>query len=110
MPLTSARPLKLRTGDQERLEAVLRKPASKEHDVLRAGIILLCAQGIPPREIQRQLDTSLDTVARWRGRYEAMGMEGLKHALRTGRRASSAARVAESDRGLAHAAAAEMAS
>ena len=76
--------LELRAGDQERLEAVLRRPASDDGDVLRAGIILLCAEGIPPREIQRQLHTSLDSVARWRSRYEAMGMAGLEDAPRIG--------------------------
>jgi hypothetical protein len=108
--MSLAAALELRTGDQERLEAVLRKPASDDHDVLRAGIILLCAQGIPPREIQRQLHTSLDSVARWRGRYEAMGMAGLRDAPRTDRRAGSPVGANEPDRGRGRAAVAKVAS
>lgn len=110
MSLVTAAALELRAGDQERLEAVLRKSASDDHDVLRAGIILLCAQGIPPREIQRQLHTSLDTVSHWRGRYEAMGMAGLEDAPRTDRRGGLPAGVGERDRGRADAVAAEMSS
>jgi len=78
MRFSSARPLALRDGDKEWLEAVVRRPSSAPQDVLRAGIILLCAEGLSCRQIRRQLHTSVDTIARWRGRYEALGLEGLK--------------------------------
>jgi hypothetical protein len=85
MPLACAPPLALRDGDKEWLEAVLRRPSSNQQEVLRAGIVLLCAEGLSHRQIQRQLHTSADTIARWRGRYESRGLEGLKGLPRSGK-------------------------
>jgi transposase len=85
MPFPPAPPLSLRDGDKEWLEAVVRRPGSDRQEALRAGIILLCAEGLSHRQIQRQLRTSIDTIARWRGRYEADGLDGLKDRPRSRR-------------------------
>ena len=85
MPFAPAPPLRLRTGDRKRLEAVVRKRTSPQREVLRARIILLCADGVPHRQIKRELRTSVDTVVRWRGRYEDEGLEGLQDRPRPGR-------------------------
>lgn len=87
MAFVSAPPLALRDGDKEWLEAVLRRPSSNQQEVLRAGIVLLCAEGLSHRQIQRQLHTSIETIARWRGRYESQGLEGLKGLPRSGQAA-----------------------
>ncbi len=88
MPFAPAPRLRLRTGDRKRLEAVVRKRTAPQRDVLRARIILLCAEGIPHRQIKRKLHTSIDTIVRWRGRYEQEGRDGLKDRPRPGRPAT----------------------
>ena len=85
MPCPPAPPLRLRTGDRARLEAVVRKRTAAQRDVLRARIILCCADGLPHRQTKRTLHTSVDAVLRWRSRYEAEGLDGLKDRPRSGR-------------------------
>jgi hypothetical protein len=51
MPFAPAPRSRLRTGDRKRLEAVVRKRTSPQREVLRARIILLCADGVPHRQI-----------------------------------------------------------
>ena len=85
MPFDPAPPLRLRAGDRKRLEAVVRKRTSPQRDVLRARILLLCADGVPHRQIKRELRTSVDTVVRWRQRYKQAGLDGLKDHPRPGR-------------------------
>ena len=85
MPFDPAPPLKLRAGDRKRLEAVVRKRTSPQRDVLRARIILSCADGLPHRQIKRELRTSVDTIVRWRQRYEREALDGLKDRPRPGR-------------------------
>jgi transposase len=91
MPFAPAPPLPLRAGDKERLEAVLRQQDSDRRDALRAGIILLCAEGTSHRQIKRQLRTSTATIIRWRSRYEARGLAGLWSRSRPGRAAGLSA-------------------
>ena len=88
MPYAPAPRLRLRSGDRKRLEAVVRKRTSSQRQALRARIILLCADGVPHRQIKRELRTSVDTVVRWRGRYEQEGLDGLKDRPRPGRPAT----------------------
>ena len=85
MPCPPAPPLRLRAGDRGRLEAVVRKRTAAQRDALRARIILVCADGVPHRQIKRGLHTSVDAILRWRGRYETEGLEGLKDRPRSGR-------------------------
>lgn len=85
MPFAPAPPLRLRAGDRQRLEAVVRKRTAPQRDVLRARIMLLCADGVPHRQIKRELRTSVDAIVRWRGRYEQEGLDGLKDRPRPGR-------------------------
>ena len=85
MPFAPAPRLPLRAGDRERLEAVVRKRTASQRDVLRARIVLLCADGVPHRQIKRELHTSVDAVVRWRVRYKQEGLAGLKDRPRPGR-------------------------
>ena len=85
MPFPPAPPLQLRAGDQDKLEAMVRKRTLAQRLVFRARIILYCAEGLPHRRIKRQLNTSVDTVVRWRGRYEQQGIDGLEDKPRPGR-------------------------
>jgi transposase len=85
MPFPPAPPLQLRPGDRETLEAMVRKRTLAQRSVLRARIILYCADGLPHRQIKRQLNSSVDTVLRWRKRYEQQGIDGLQDRPRPGR-------------------------
>ncbi|MFI6007193.1 IS630 family transposase [Streptomyces sp. NPDC051366] len=53
--------------------------------VLRARIVLAAAQGDANGAIARELAVSVNTVRKWRGRFAAEGMSGLKDAKRSGR-------------------------
>lgn len=85
MPFSPAPPLQLRKGDRERLEAMVRKRTLAQRLVFRAKILLYCTDGLPHRQIKRQLHTSVDTVVRWRSRYEREGLDGLQDRPRSGR-------------------------
>ena len=85
MPLPPASPLQLRSGDKERLEAVIRKRTSPQRAVFRAHIILLCTQGLSHHQIKRTLKTTIDSIVLWRRRYEQEGLDGLKDRPRSGR-------------------------
>ena len=85
MPLPPAPRLRLWVGDRKRLEAVIRKRTSPQRDVLRARIILCCADGLAHRRTKRELHTSVDSILRWRSRYEEKGLDGLKDRPRPGR-------------------------
>jgi len=85
MPFPPAPPLQLRRGDRKSLEAMVRKRTLAQRLVFRARIILYCADGLAHRQIKRQLSTSVDTVIRWRKRYEQQGIDGLQDRPRPGR-------------------------
>lgn len=85
MPFPPARPLRLCRGDRAILESMVRKRTMPQRSVFRARIILCCADGLPHRQIKRQLNTSVDTVLRWRNRYEQEGIDGLDDKPRPGR-------------------------
>lgn len=85
MPFPPARPLRLHSGDRAILESMVRKRTMPQRSVFRARIILYCADGLPHRQIKRSLNTSVDTVLRWRSRYEQDGIDGLDDKPRPGR-------------------------
>jgi transposase len=85
MPFAPAPPLRLRQGDREKLEAMVRKRTLAQRLVFRAQILLSCADGLPHRQIKRQLHTSVDTILRWRDRYKQDGLDGLQDRPRSGR-------------------------
>lgn len=66
------------------LEHIVRSPSSEHRLVERARIVLLAAAGQPTRAIAAALGTWPGRVSRWRIRYAARGLEGLKDAPRPG--------------------------
>ncbi len=54
------------------LEALVRRHTTPQQLALRARIVLAAADGANNAEIARQLDSSLDTVRRWRERWLAL--------------------------------------
>jgi transposase len=61
--------------------------------VVRAKIVLLAAGGEPNSDIAGRLDVDVGVVSRWRKRYCAEGLAGLKDRKRSGRPRSFPAEV-----------------
>lgn len=55
-------------------------------DVIRARIILFCADGACHSDIAAELGICEDTVRKWRKRFAAEGLDGLKDRPRPGRK------------------------
>ncbi len=85
MPRTS--PFTVTLSDEERavLEATARKYTLAYRDVVRAKIILLCAEGLPMEEIARRTDTRREVVWKWRKRFLEERLAGLEERPRRGR-------------------------
>src|SRR5260221_14363580 len=71
--------VRLGPGDRERLEAVIGSRNSPQKHVWRAGIVLLSAEGVGTRAIQRQTGKGKPTIWRWQARFMAEGVGGLLH-------------------------------
>jgi DNA-binding NarL/FixJ family response regulator len=71
--------------DQERtsLEKTLRKQKAAKRDYQRALIALLADQGWTTTAIAKKLQTSKQTVSKWRGRVALRGADGLQDAPRS---------------------------
>ena len=66
---------------QERvtLERLVRSTTSPVRMVRRARVLLLGAGGSTNKEIARRLEMGVNTVARWRGRFVAHGLDAALH-------------------------------
>ena len=74
------------TGEQEAvLAARARSVRSPYRDRLRAQIVLAAAAGSTNAAIAAQVGVHVDTVRKWRRRFAAAGLAGLKDAPRSGR-------------------------
>ena len=93
-------PVQLAAGDRDRLLRLANDRNTAQKLVLRARIVLLCADGLGTVAVARRLQTSQPTVRLWRERYAAKGVAGLlKDATRppgkTPLAAETVARVVE---------------
>lgn len=79
-----APPLPVSDADRRALEAVARAPTSQQRAVMRAGVVLRAAEGIPNQRIAAELGVALMTVKLWRRRYAGSGLDGLVDAPRPG--------------------------
>lgn len=70
---------------RERLVKTVASAKSEVRAVLRAKIVLAAADGLANGAIARELEISVNTVRKWRGRFAALGPEGLRDAERPGR-------------------------
>lgn len=71
--------------DREELERIVGTGTDEPRLVERARIILAAAEGDPAARIASRLGCSEQTVLRWRARYEAHGIDGLRDHERSGR-------------------------
>ena len=96
MPLPGAVPVMLSVGERKTLKKRVRGAKTAWRDRLRAQIVLAAARGHPNARIAAGLGISVDTVRKWRGRFAARGLDGLRDRPRSGRprRISAADRAA----------------
>lgn len=66
----------------EQLEALTRALSASRIEALRARIILLAARNWPNEEIADELQTTEQTVCKWRRRFARYGLAGLQDARR----------------------------
>jgi transposase len=85
MPLP-IRTTRLRRGDRERLEQLIRTRTTPQRVVERAQIVLASSEGVPGNLIAENVGVSRPTVSRWLDRYDEEGFAGLiKDRARPGR-------------------------
>lgn len=77
-------PLALQEEDRRILEGYARRRKTSQQLALRARIILRCAQGESNMSVAHRLDTTRETVSRWRKRFLESGIEGLHDEPRPG--------------------------
>ncbi len=59
----------LNSAEHQALELLLRQHSAPQQLVLRARIVLACAQGLNNAQVARQLAVSIDAVRLWRRRW-----------------------------------------
>jgi transposase len=85
MPQYCAVPVVLSAGERRTLKKRARGAKTAHRDWLRAQIVLAAARGRVNARIAVDLHVSVDTVRKWRGRFAARGLDGLKDLPRSGR-------------------------
>jgi transposase len=85
MPPNRAVPVVLSAGERKTLRKRARGAKTAHRDWLRAQIVLAAARGRASARIAADLQVSVDTVRKWRGRFAARGLDGLKDLSRSGR-------------------------
>ena len=85
MPQHRAVLVVLSAGERRTLNNRARGAKTAYRDWLRAQIVLAAARGRANARIAADLGVSADTVRKWRGRFAARGLDGLKDLPRSGR-------------------------
>jgi transposase-like protein len=85
MPVTSPYQIVLSAAEEAVLAARARSARGQYRDRLRARIVLAAAAGQAGAAIARELGLCPDTVRKWRRRFAAGRLAGLKDAPRSGR-------------------------
>jgi transposase len=85
MPQYRAVPVVLSAGERRTLRKRACGAKTAHRDWLRAQIVLAAARGRANARIAADLGVSGDTVRKWRGRFAARGLDGLKDLPRSGR-------------------------
>jgi transposase len=83
-PGRSLAPLQVDDEDRKLLEGYVRRRKTGQQLALRARIVLACAAGESNMAIAHRLDTTRETVGRWRKRFLESGIDGLHDEPRPG--------------------------
>ncbi len=78
-------PVALTAAERKTLKKRARGAKTPHRDRVRAQIVLAAARGRPSARIAAELGISTDTACKWRGRFAAHGLGGLKDLPRSGR-------------------------
>jgi len=85
-----AKRIEISAEDRRELERIVRSGKAERRAVERARIVLGAAEGLPAARIASEVGWSEQTVKKWRRRFEADGLSGLRDAARHGLDASGA--------------------
>ena len=85
MPLPRAVPVTLTAAQRATLTTRAGGAKTAHRDRLRAQIVLAAARGRDNARIAADLGITVDTVRKWRGRFAARGLDGLRDLHRSGR-------------------------
>jgi transposase len=85
MPLPRAVPVTLTAAQRTTLNKRARGAKTAYRDRLRARIVLAAARGRDNARIAADLQVTVDTVRKWRGRFAGRGLDGLADLPRAGR-------------------------
>jgi transposase len=86
MPMSSSSPYQIELSIDERVALLaLIRPTSQARMVLRARIVVACADGASNAAVARDLGVCQDTVRKWRRRYAQRRLAGLADGHRPGR-------------------------
>jgi transposase len=85
MPLLRAVPVTLAAAERATLKKRARGAKTAYRDRLRAQIVLAAARGRDNARIAADLQITVDTVRKWRGRFAGRGLDGLRDLSRSGR-------------------------
>src|SRR3990172_1744652 len=85
--MAGRRPIRLELSDAERDELLqlVRRRKTPAAEKQRAQLVLGCGEARPGREIAARHGVSVQTVSKWRRRFERYRMAGLMDAPRSGR-------------------------
>jgi hypothetical protein len=86
-------PVTLTAAERKTLNKRVRGMITPWRDRLRARIVLAAARGRDNARIAADLEVSVNTVRKWRGRFAACGLGGLKDLPGPGGRGGSARRI-----------------
>jgi len=76
--------VELTAPDRAKLESYASRRKTAQALALRARIVLGCASGLPNKDVATQLGVAPNTVSKWRRRFLADGMDGLRDEPRSG--------------------------
>jgi hypothetical protein len=85
MPTQSPYRIKLAKEQRAVLDERARARTAPYWEVVRARIVLLAAEGTSNKEIANRLNTTPQTVCKWRKRFYEEGLPGLEDRPRSGR-------------------------
>jgi transposase len=74
----------LTQAEREQLQAWARRRKTSQALAMRSRIVLECADGLENQVVAQRLETSPQTVSKWRNRFVKMRVDGLVDAPRSG--------------------------
>lgn len=78
--------IELKSEEKAELESWIRSTTAEQRQVFRAKIVLMANEGMGTTDIARKLETRAATVTKWRTRFSASRMDGLRDSPRPGKK------------------------